>query len=125
MKLINKEQVSHIILNREREGIEIWGTSFIKYLYVPEKRYKWWDSRENRKEGFYPNGEYSSFLPYYLTKEVDKIHSFYVKDITLWTKSYLQVFSCGKEIHRMYFNSYQELEQHVKENYDNCTIQYA
>ena len=58
-----------------------------------------------------------------LTK-IEKSKMLFIRDNSVWTLPFIQIF-CGKDIiHTEYFKTYEELEQHVKDNYDNCNIKY-
>ena len=123
MKLINKEQVSSITVFKETEGV--WSYSWgywQKMLYIPHRKHKWWEVDKETKEGFYEN--MCIQYRYISKKEIDESNKWFIKDNSVWTFPFIQVFSAGKEIHTEYFKSYENLEQHIKENYNNCKIKY-
>lgn len=124
MKLINKEQVSHITVFKETEGVwNSWGY-WMKMLYVPYRKHKWWEDGKETKEGFYEDGSTYWSNAFRTKEEIEKSNKVFIRDNSVWTFPFIQVF-CGKDIiHTEYFKTYEELEQHVKENYNHCTIKY-
>ena len=125
VKLINKEQVSHITVFKETEGI--WSYSWgywMKMLYVPYRKHKWWEFDKDTKEGFYENGSTCWSNAFRTKEKIEKSNNVFIRDNSVWTLPFIQIFSAGKEIHTEYFKTYEELEQHVKDNYDNCNIKY-
>lgn len=125
MKLINKEQVSHITIFKETEGVWSYSWGFWqKMLYVPYRKHKWWEFDKETEEGFYENGT-SYWSNRFLSKEqVESSMKWFIRNNSVWTFPFIQVFSGGVKIHTEYFNDYTDLEQHVKENYNNCQIRY-
>lgn len=126
MKLVNREQVTHIIAFRETEGVwdNRWGY-WKKMLYVPYREHKWWEAGKETKEGYYENGFNGSFNSYLSIKDViydsDK---WFIRDDSVWTYSFIQIF-CGESlVHREYFRTFVELEKHLGDNYNNCNIRY-
>jgi hypothetical protein len=125
MKLINKQQVSHVSIFKETEGVWCsWGY-WAKLKYVPYRKHKWLEFDEDTKEGFYEDGNAFSSSMFRSKDRIEKSKELFIRDNSVWTFPFIQVF-CGKDlIHEEYFKSYEDLEQHVKENYDNCTIKYG
>jgi len=123
MKLINKNQVSHIVVFEEREGVWCsWGY-WAKLIYLKGKPKSFWN--EGVKEGYYENGRNSSFNMFRSKEAIEKkSNEVFVVGDSVWTRSFIQIF-CGKSlIHEEYFVSYLELQKHLEENYSEINIKY-
>lgn len=126
MKLINSSNVTHIVVNKETEGIETCHGGFVKRVYMEAEyfHFLWFfkTSLKNYEEGFYRDCKrkwISNDTPFEINNKKQ-----FIRDNSVWTFPFIQVF-CGKDIiHTEYFKTYQELEQHVKDNYNHCTIKY-
>ena len=126
MKLINKEQISHLTVFKETEGVHSFWNGYLKHVWMETDYFKFlWlfkTSWVNYEKGFYRNFKRSWMSNNTPFKINEKQH--FVKNNSVWTYSFIYIFSAGKEIHKEYFKTYKELEKHIKENYNNCTIKY-
>ncbi len=126
MKLINKDQVSHITVFNETEGI--WSTKWgywMKLSYVPYRKHKWWESDKETKEGYWEDGNANGAFSAYRSKnQIDNEKGLFIKENSVWTYPFIQIFSGGKSIHTEYFKTYQQVEKHLEANYSNVNIKY-
>jgi hypothetical protein len=124
MKLINKQQISHIIVFNETEGVWSYWGYWAKLLFVPYRKHKWWEFDKETKEGFYEDG-YKGVSNIFRTKErIEKSKEHFVKGNSVWTHPFIQIF-CGKDlIHQEYFTTFAELEKHLEDNYKDFDIRY-
>lgn len=124
MKIINRLQVSHVSIFKETQGLKTIRGTFLKYIYYDDEYFKlfWLFPIKTLDKGFYLNGKKSSWY-----KEDDffdnKKHYTLINEV--YTKAHIDIYSAGKLIHTEYFEDYQDLEQHIKDNYNNCTIRYG
>jgi hypothetical protein len=125
MKLINKNQVSHIIVFQEKEGIWCRLGYWVKMLFVPYKKHKWYEFDKETKEGYYENGVSYHYGMYRSVKVVqENSKEWFVKDNSLWTKPFIQIFSGNSLIHEEYFDSYDILKAHLEFYYNEINIKY-
>ena len=123
MKIINKDQVSHIEIFNETKGVWFkWG-GWTDLYYVPYRKPTYWKFDEGIEEGYYEN--HNSRFSHFLSKEeVEESNKFFVRDGEVWTYPFILIF-CGKDlIHKEYFTKFATLEQHVNYSYPNCKIKY-
>ena len=126
MKIINKDQVSHILIFNEKEGIKTYSGGFSKRVWMPTEYFKilWFIKTplENYEEGFYKDRKREWIIndePFELDKE-----RHFIKDNNIWSFPHIEVYSGKDLIHREYFTKFATLEQHVNYNYPNCKIKY-
>lgn len=123
MKIINKDNVSHVSIFKETKGLK-FGDNFWKYTYYQDEYFKlfWLFPIKTLDEGLYRLGKKSSW--YKLDDDTFNKNRYYTVLGEVYTNCHIEVFSAGKKIHTEYFEDYQDLEQHIKDNYNNCQIRY-
>lgn len=99
MKLINAEKVSHISVIGEKQGV--WSTykGWIKMTHLPYRKHTFWEFDKETVEGWYENGE-------------------------VYTHPQILIYLGKDLLHKQYFITFEELENHLKENYPNVNIKY-
>ena len=124
MKKINKNKVTHLTVFKEQEGVwSRWGY-WMKLLYVPYKKHKWWELDSETKEGYYEEGFSGGFNAYRSLEEVEDAKNWIVKDGSIFTIPHIQIFVGEDVIHTEYFTTFEELERHVREYYEDCNVEY-
>jgi hypothetical protein len=126
MKIINKAQISYVICHKATEGIRVWGNEFAKRIWMEAEYFKFlWLFKtplENYGCGYYKDCK-RKWITNDTPHEIDGERQFVLGD-SIYTHPHIQVF-CGAEIiHTEYFKSYRDLEEHIKDNYSNCSIRY-
>lgn len=89
------------------------------------KKNPWW--KKDYKEGYYQDGKY--FNPDWDSgtyKQLSSINSreFSVIDGSVFTLPCLYIFVGEKVIHTEYFETNEDMELHVKQNYPKCSVTY-
>lgn len=124
VKLINKENISHISIYKPTQGFKLSGNCFWKYTYYTDEYFKlfWLFPIKTLDAGFYRSGKKSNW--YKMDDNYFDKSKHYTLLNEVYTKSHIDIFSAGIKIHTEYFEDYKDLEQHIKDNYNNCTIRY-
>ena len=125
MKLVNKDQVSHIIITDVTEGVECWYGTFQKYVWMDVDYFKlFWlftTPSINYNSGFYKDRK-REWITNDTPLKMKKEHL--VIDGKVYTKPSIKIF-CGKElIHKEYFPTFVEAKEHVELYYPNCQVIY-
>lgn len=124
MKLINKDNISHIIaLDVQKGAWSGWGY-FIQLTYVPYRKHKWWEFDKETKEGYYENGYAGLSNAYISAEEVKNSKKYFVSDSSIYTYPQISLYLGKDLIHKEYFQNYKELQKHLKENYPEINIIY-
>lgn len=126
MKLINKEQVSHIVVFDIKEGaVSGWGR-FKKHVWMKADYFKFlWFIKTpflNYEEGFYEDRKRA-----YITNDVplklDPIKHYTLLD-SVYTYFHINIYVGKDLIHTEYFTNYPEMSRHLSDKYPNVNIKY-
>lgn len=125
MKKVNSLNISYMELREGFEGVENYLGNVNRVSYLPEKKNPGW--KRSYPEGYYKKGEYfnpSGWSGDY--KSVSQIYSTYYKVVngSVFTLPVLSIFSGGKGIHQEVFQTFEDMELHVKQNYPKCSVTY-
>ena len=126
MKIINKEQVSHLLVYDEQIGAKTsWG-NIVKHVWMEAEYFKllWFIETpiKNYEKGYYKDRKREWMCNDTPLKLEEYKHL--VKDKHVYTRPHIEIYLGKDLLHREYFYTFVELEQHVKDNYKNCTIKY-
>jgi len=124
MKIINKEQVSHVSIFKARQGFKLMGDTFWNYSYYGDEYFNflWLFPIKTLDKGFYRSGKKDSWVK--LNDDFFDETKHYTLIGEVYTNPHIDIFSAGNKIHTEYFHTFTELENHLKENYSNCSIRY-
>lgn len=126
MKLINKENISHIILIDAKKGVKYpWGNN-IEYVWMEAEYFKFlWLFKtpiENYKQGYYKNRK-REWLDNSEPLELNR-KKHYVLQGFVHTFPHIEIYLGKDLIHTEFFSTFEEAEKHIKDNYSNCNIKY-
>ena len=122
---INPDSVTHVKIFSKREGVRTNYQGNVKLLYLNEK--KKWHLMSSYPAGYYENGKYSDTgwsiyrTPLDIAEMGDKIE---IVGDTIFTKEHVEIYCGVKLVHIEYFDSYDELNSHLSNNYPNVKITY-
>lgn len=124
MKLINAEKVSHIITIGEKQGAWSKWKGWIRMTYLPYRKHTFWEFDKETKQGWYEDGV-NGHLNSYLSKEdIEESKQWFLKDNEVYTYPQILIYLGKDLIHKEYFPTFGELEQHLKDNYPKVNIKY-
>ena len=126
MKLINKEQVSHILVFNKKEGaVSAWGR-FKKHVWMEAdySKFLWFikTSILNYAPGFYEDKK-RAYISNDTPLELDPKKHFVLNN-SVWTKPHIDIYVGKDLIHTEYFENYPEMSRHLSDKYPNVNIKY-
>lgn len=124
MLLINKNKVTHIRRYKETEGVYTYYDGVVKLFYMPSRKPKWYEIDTTHKEGYYENGVQSYCAMYLSVEKVEQSNKVFVKEGSIFSKPFIEIFAGGVLIHTEYFNSEIELENHLNQHYNEVNVIY-
>lgn len=123
-KLINPSKISHIEVLKEAEGIKNWYGEYTKRIWRDTKYFKflWFieTSMISLPSGYWREGSISHWETPFKISE----NKHYTLLGSVFTYPHITIFCGEKEIHTEYFKTFEELEQHLEENYSSINIKY-
>lgn len=124
MKLINKQQISHIKVYDGKPKVWFKYGGWVTMKFIPYRKHKWWEEGEETKEGYYQGGRKSSFGQFITAEQIKKEKGLKIVGDLVHTLPHIEIFSSDCLVHTEYFTTFAELEKHLENNYKDFDLRY-